>query len=131
MLHSWPRQAEERGCDLKPAVWQFAAIIVLGVSVGCAQTRFSGPLGSKNILILHAYEPGIPAYAEIDQGILAALHNEGVSLSSLYLEFLDLRRYPDPGYRDRVAALLRLKYQSKKIDLVIAGGATSTFGGVG
>ena len=93
---------------------------MLGVTACCAQTQLSGPLASKNILILHAYESGIPAYAEIDEGILAALHNEGVSLSSLYFEFLDLRRYQDPGYRDQVAALLRLKYQSKKIDLVIA-----------
>jgi len=69
---------------------------------------------------LHAYQFGIPAYEEIDQGILSALYKEGIPRSNLDFEFLDLRRYPDPNYRDSLAALLRLKYGSRKFDLVIA-----------
>jgi PAS domain S-box-containing protein len=113
-------RAKERGCDLKPAVWQFAAIVVLGVAACCAQTQLSGPLASKSVLILDSHEFGTSASAEIDQGLLAALHNAGVSNGGLYFEFLDLRRYPDPGYRDSLTALLRLKYESKKLDLVVA-----------
>ena len=113
-------KAKERGCDLKPAVWQFAAVLVLGVTACHAQTQLAGPLASKNILILDSHEFGTSASAEIDQGLLAALHNAGVSNSGLYFEFLDLRRNPDPDYRDSLMALLRLKYESTKFALVVA-----------
>ena len=99
---------------------QFAATVVLGVAACCAQTQPAGPLASKNILILDAHEFGTLASAEIDQGLLAALRNAGVSNSRLHFEFLDMRRYPDPRYRDALAALLRLKYESTKFDLVVA-----------
>ena len=97
-----------------------AAMVVLGATACCAQTQLSGPLASKNILILDAHEFGTLASAEIDQGLLAALRNAGVSNSRLHFEFLDMRRYPDPRYRDALAALLRLKYGSTKFDLIVA-----------
>ena len=105
---------------VSPVLWRFAAMFALGVTACCAQTQPAGSLASKNILILDAHEFGTLASAEIDQGLLAALRNAGVSNSRLHFEFLDLRRYPDPRYRDALAALLRLKYESTKFDLVLA-----------
>ena len=95
-------------------------MLALGVAACCAQTQPAGPLASKNILILDAHEFGSLASEEIDQGLLAALRKAGVSNSHLHFEFMDLRRYPDPRYRDALAALLRLKYESTKFDLVVA-----------
>jgi len=46
---------------LKSAVWQVAVIVVLAVTACLAQTRITGPLASKKILVLHAHEFGNPA----------------------------------------------------------------------
>jgi len=99
---------------------RFAGVVALGVTACCAQTELSGPLASRNILILDAHEFGTSASAEIDQGLLSALHQAGVPNSRLYFEFLDLRRHLDPGYRDDLTALLRRKYESTKFDLIVA-----------
>mgnify|MGYP006307525159 FL=1 len=76
----------------------------------------------RNVLILLTGRFGLPAYDTILHEIRTAL-NAGISGPlNLYAEYMEIIRFPSPGYRRSLVELYKGKYAALKIDLLIAIG---------
>ena len=63
---------------------------------------------------------GRPGDVAADRGIRATVAG-GPEPVEIYSEHLDVSRFPDPAYQERLAEFLRRKYAGRKIDVIIAG----------
>ena len=68
---------------------------------------------------------GSPGNREADHGIRSTFASGAVESVEVENEYLDVTRFPDPGYQGHLAEFLRQKYAARKIDLVIAGLSSS------
>ena len=101
---------------------RLAALVAgaLAQAILCGQGPAAAPLRDKSVLVLHSHERGLPAYEMADPALMAALRTGGLRSSQVFIEYLDLRRNPTPAYLRQVAEYLRFKYQSRKLDAIIA-----------
>lgn len=74
----------------------------------------------KDVLILVGGQYGLPVSDAVVTGVMAALRNKGISAKDIYVEYLDLVRNEDPGWRVELASLLRDKLARTDVGLVIA-----------
>ena len=78
------------------------------------------PASGKSVLIVHAEDPYLPWVSEVSGGIYSVLEAAPPSVRpDIYVEHLDLARFPEPGHTGARAAWLREKYAHLKVDAVI------------
>ena len=100
-------------------VW-IGAWSVLFLSGPCAsQAAANGP---RLVVMLYPTDnDGSPGNREADDGIRSTFASGSSDAIEVQNEYLDVTRFPDPGYQGHLAEFLRQKYAGRKIDLVIAG----------
>jgi signal transduction histidine kinase len=84
-----------------------------------AQRPPLGPVGGKNVLILHAFEANMPINVMTGAGLRAELDAGGLGLKIQFYEYLDLARNPGPEHRQQMAALMRQRYAARRIDVIV------------
>jgi hypothetical protein len=88
-----------------------------------AQGASSPP--AKKVLLLYSYQAILPANLEWDEAIRKALKGTEAQPIEFYTEFLNLSQFPNESYIHGLLNLLRIKYSSQKIDLLIPVGDLS------
>ncbi len=108
-----------------PNVWLFTivwigawpALFLSGPRAGAA-----APGAARLVVMLYPTDnDGSPGNREADQGIRSTFASGSSESVEVENEYLDVTRFPDPGYQGHLAEFLRQKYAGRKIDLVIAG----------
>jgi PAS domain S-box-containing protein len=80
---------------------------------------------TRTVVVLYPdADDGRPGTALVDHGIRSTFAAGAQEKIEVHSEHLDLPRFPDPDYQQRLAEFLRRKYTDRKIDLVIAVLAT-------
>lgn len=97
-----------------------SVLFAYGAWAADAQTQPPGSLGGKNVLVLHAFEGHAPVFAQTNNGLLKVLVAGGLPLENQFFESLDLRRNPGSLYRKLLVEQLRLKYNDRRLDLIVA-----------
>jgi PAS domain S-box-containing protein len=72
----------------------------------------------KTVLLIHAFEPFMPYSVTVNQSIRTTLGADKTLHLDLYPEYLDLSRFPDETYRQRLLGHLRYKYAKRAPDLI-------------
>ena len=73
----------------------------------------------KNVLVLYAYQSDLISSELSAKAIREEFSQVSDLQADLYFEYLDMGRFSDQAYQDRLIALLNQKYMQKSIDLVI------------
>ena len=76
------------------------------------------PQKEARVLVLHSYHAGQSWTDSVMQGIQEVFAPEEASIL-LHVEYLDTKRYPDPGYRSDFEALLKRKLEDLTFDLLL------------
>ncbi len=98
-----------------PFRWRLSVLLVL-------LTLLPPPAGAADagtVLILHAYHRGYQWTDDISRGIEAVLTDSRHNVS-LYIEYMDTKRFSDPRYYARLLSIYREKYRHTRPDVVIA-----------
>ena len=93
----------------------FLALLLVPIS---QESSASTP--RKNILILFPNESNVPGVMNFEAGFRSALAASKNYQFELYVECMDLTRFPDQRYHDRLMELLREKYCGLNLDLIVA-----------
>src|SRR5688572_3755117 len=98
--------------------WMVAVIVALVefalASAALAQTDH------KQVLVLHSTRRDAQI-SVVGESELPRILDLGLARDlDYYAEFIDVTRFPEPGYRVAFENFLRLKYQGVRVDLVIA-----------
>jgi signal transduction histidine kinase/ABC-type uncharacterized transport system substrate-binding protein len=75
---------------------------------------------TRRVLVLFSEEKGHPAHDLTERGIVQAFQSNPLFDEKLYIEYLDLSRFPDPSHTAMMGQYLRRKYTGKKLDAIIA-----------
>jgi len=97
------------------------AIIWLVASVLPACVFASGQR-PRSILVLEQSDVRGPFYADIFAGIRNEVSGDGRPHATLYVENLDLTRFPGPQYEESLVAHFRTKYADRPIGVIVAIG---------
>ncbi len=105
------------------------AILVVALVLGLLA---AAPVGSNppkparptSIMFLFANEPTLPANGEIYQGLQQGLQSSGEAMS-IYLEYLDVNRFPGVRNKRESAAWYRQRYRDVDLGALVAVGAES------
>ncbi|MHB8910294.1 MAG: PAS domain S-box protein [Syntrophales bacterium] len=92
------------------------AVAVPGVST---QTAVHTPAKNSQILILDGVQEGLPQPATQLRAIMDTLKKNSFSLNNVFIEHLDLARYPTPEHRANLKQLLRHKFAHQHIGMII------------
>lgn len=109
--------------DLR-SYWCCAFKVLLAASVGAmclftsSQTWASVP--TKRVLVLFPYESNFPGFTYFDNSLRSSLQASSAYQFDFYIETMDLLRFPNERYFDKLVDLYREKYAGKTIDLIIA-----------
>ncbi len=99
-------------------VLAFSALAV-GSPAGAAPGTEPG--APKSVLLAHAEDPYLPWVSELTAGIYSILEAAPSGVRpDIYVEYLDLARFPEPGHVEARAAWLREKYGHQRIDAILA-----------
>src|SRR5947209_8775641 len=103
-----------------PAIMRTGALGVILLSGPCAcEAAADGP---RLVVVLYPTDnDGSPGNREADHGIRSTFASGAAESVEVENEYLDVTRFPDPGYQGHLAEFLRQKYAGRKIDLIIAG----------
>lgn len=93
----------------------------LAMASGEVERDRRGP--PRNILLLHAYPRLSPPVVALDEAFRATLGAESPYPVYFYTEYLDLTLFDGDAPQDELATLLRRKYASRAIDLIVAAGS--------
>lgn len=74
----------------------------------------------KRILILYPYENNMPGFIAFDAGFRAALRTVHADTLDIYIETMDVLRFPAEEYENKLVELYHEKYDGRNLDLVIA-----------
>lgn len=69
--------------------------------------------------MLFSEEKGHPAHDLTERGIVQIFQSDPLFDEKLYIEYLDVSRFPDPSHASVMARYLRRKYTGKKLDAII------------
>ena len=111
--------------------WVLCGLIPLVSLVVTAQTSeppvavasSPGVAEKRHVVVLTTYQYGLPSPDAAHRAILAAFREQGVSLSDIFVEHLDMVRAPSAAYRATLASLLRQKLAGKSVGIVMVEGA--------
>jgi C4-dicarboxylate-specific signal transduction histidine kinase/ABC-type uncharacterized transport system substrate-binding protein len=74
----------------------------------------------KTVLVLYGERLSIPAMRLTEEGLSAALSSASTGDLEIFSEYLDLTRFPATRYGDDIVRYLRVKYGTRKPDVLIA-----------
>lgn len=77
-------------------------------------------LPQKRILILFPYESNSPGFISFDDSLRSTLTGMKEYQFEFYVECMDLTRFPNERYHDKLVELYREKFAGLKIDLIVA-----------
>jgi PAS domain S-box-containing protein len=97
-----------------------AAFLVLGLVFLVIAQDSSASAPRKRILILFPYESNMPGFINFEAGFRSTLAASQDYKFEFYVECMDLTRFPDGRYHDKLMELYREKYSSLKLDLIVA-----------
>ena len=98
----------------------FTGLIAASAAVSVAGATGDAPESKKSVLIVHAEDPFLPWVTRISTGIFEVLEAAPPAVRpDIYVENLDLARFPDLGSSGARTAWLREKYSSRKFDAVL------------
>ena len=95
------------------------APLVCALCPGLAQAQPQSELAEKHILVLHAFEANAPVFQDTDRALGSGLQAGGIPITNQFFEFLDLRRYPDAGYRRLLVEKMRAQFRHRQFDLIV------------
>ncbi len=78
---------------------------------------FSYSESRRNILVIHSYSGDYLWTRQVQEGIVEGIEKRDYSLS---VEYMDTKNFFSPEYIERYSEIFTHKYDSKKIDMVIA-----------
>jgi hypothetical protein len=90
------------------------AILTLFATSGAAET--------KRVLMLFSNDSLLPAGNAVASSFQRTLEADNPDRVEIFTEFLDADRFPGPAHSARMESVLRDKYASIPIDLLVAGG---------
>ncbi len=90
----------------------------MNATIGSPTEALTAP--SKTVLVLYGERLSIPAMAMTEQGLNAGLARAHPWNLEIFSEYLDLTRFPTTQYGDGLLSHLRIRYGTRKPDLVIA-----------
>ena len=93
----------------------------LATGLGESEPDRRGP--PRNVLLLHAYPRLSPPVVGVDEAFRATLEAESPFPVYFYTEYLDLSLFDGDAPQSELRALLRRKYESRNIDLIVAAGS--------
>jgi signal transduction histidine kinase len=93
---------------------------LLAIACAVAATFATAAERPWRVVILNGSDPTLPAFVAIDRAMRAALNAPGTHPIELYLETLDMMRFPGAELEAELLALLRKKYAGDPVDAVIA-----------
>ena len=96
-----------------------AVLAAMPVGAPAAAVPTSEPEPTKSVLLVHAEDPYLPWVSEVTAGIYAGLGKDPSARPDIYVEHLDLARFPEPGAVHARAAWLLEKYRNRKMDAVL------------
>ena len=76
-------------------------------------------LADKRILIINPYGYGRPGLDSFLRRYVAGLNGGGLRAEHVTVEYLDLNRHPGAAHQAQVAALLQLRHDSRRPDLIV------------
>ena len=95
-------------------------LLVLAFAV-CTTSAFAqGSKDNKRVLLLFTHDSHQPAQVLIERALRTALQDGSPAPLEFYSEYLDGTRTRPDDYEKDLAALLRVKYEAKKLDLIFA-----------
>ncbi len=94
------------------------AVLPVGAPAPAVPTTEPGP--TKSVLLVHAEDPYLPWVSGVTAGIYAALEKAPSGRPDVYVEHLDLARFPDPAHARARSAWLLEKYRGRRIDAILA-----------
>ncbi len=77
-------------------------------------------LPQKRILILFPYESNSPGFISFDDSLRSTLMGMKEYQFEYYVECMDLTRFPNERYHEKLVELYREKYAGLKTDLIVA-----------
>ena len=86
-------------------------------SIAARPLRAEEPAG-KHVLLLYSHESA--NYADFDGPLRSSLTGNLDYPVDFYTEYLDLIRFPTSSHAQQIADYLRVKYNDRRIDLVVA-----------
>jgi len=96
------------------------AFLILGISLFLIPRDASAAVPTKRILILFPYESNIPGFLNFDASFRSALAVSSEYQFEFFVECMDLTRFPDGRYYDKLMELYNEKYSNLKLDLIVA-----------
>ena len=98
----------------------FAAGFLAAASIAAAEPSPGRAGSGKSVLIVHAEDPYLPWVSEISDGIYSVLEAAPPAVRpDIYVENLDLARFPELGHAGARATWLREKYARQKFDAIL------------
>ena len=92
-----------------------ASLIILSFS----SAIFSQDETKKHVLILHSYHKGQQWNDGITKGIESVFNENGQNIE-LFFEYMDTKRFYDDNHLENLAQLLKNKYRSQTLDVIIS-----------
>jgi PAS domain S-box-containing protein len=96
------------------------AVLIVGLVCFVISQDSSASAGRKSILVLFPYESNMPGFINFEAGFRSTLAGSKDLQFDFYVECMDLTRFPDARYHDKLMELYREKYSSLKLDLIVA-----------
>jgi len=99
------------------------ATLVLGSSPASSQNKKDGP--RRTVLILYSIPQDVPGLRELSTAVTDVLQHGSREPVDLYGEYTGLDRFSGDAYESSLASLYQQKYSDRKVDLMIAVGASA------
>ena len=94
--------------------------LLVCISASLAGTAIAAPDDQATVLALYPTRRGAPATTQFDRTIEQRLMERFGARIDYYAEFMDLARFPQPGYPDALRDFFRNKYAGQRFDVVVA-----------
>ena len=103
--------------------WSTFLLVILLIckssSLVCAQTQPRTALETKNVLVLHSFEPMAPVFLGTDEGLTKTLLDGGIPIQNQFFVSLDLRRNSGPAYRRLMVEQMHMMSIHRKLDVIV------------
>jgi hypothetical protein len=114
---------------MKPLIESFSGrslfrIILAGLLVCLSVPAKASPEAQKSVLILYATRKDAPGTGILERVFQKTLSDGLAGRLDYYGEYIDVARFPEPGYQAALRDFLRRKYERLRFDLIIAASNT-------
>jgi PAS domain S-box-containing protein len=97
--------------------------LALGSSPASSQSNINGP--RRTVLILYSIPQDVPGLRELSTAVTDVLEHGSREPVDLYGEYTGLDRFSGDAYESSLVSLYQQKYSNRKVDLMIAVGASA------